>query len=380
MPSPSATPKPKVPIARAPKSSSASWPHPSKALEAAVTICPPSFVGATAKYPPTYITEQVSPKHQFLPLAPLSTISELPKMELLEGIGPSQPAAIPPSQEPGGSSQDAPTKPVELDRSGTLDEGESKKDKVRSTSGLSSMLPSAPPAEAANIPLPQSPVTESPQQLDSDLRESQAEATGQNPEPATEEKDTWGARLASILPQTIVDQLPRQDTRTDNARATRSASVAPGAYPESDSMEDTPIPTSGPNLEGVQAEVGQADRDTPVPDSGSIRPRKSVSIALPEADQGHEDTAAKQTDTTKSNEDTSAKLPAPSPEEDADNKEAAKQSRDQDTMVENEQPGEISQDKRQNANAVAESEQSVEPDQGKSPKDHVQIQPQTYGD
>lgn len=394
MPSPSVTPKPKVPIAQASNTASSSWPHPSNVLEAAVAVRPASFIGAKAKHPLQPTAEQVSPKHQFAPLAPLSTISEIPKMELLESdFAPEPPASIGSSQQTGRSDQEESTKAVEPSKSGSMNEEQAERHRAQGFARPSNVLSFGPPAEAASIPLPQSPTpnnekdstdggpslspehaSKGPQELDPGLGESNAEATDPPNKQDREEKGI----LASILPQFMANQLPRQDTGMASTRTARSTSVAPGAYPESDSMEDTPIPTPDPNSVATQAEAGQSETSPSQADSKSIRSRKSVSIVLPEQHREPEDQQETDADTSKSREGARADLAALKTQEDDDRSVEAKQSPRNDWPAGSNQQREANQEEGRNENAVAERKGPQEVKQGKNQETLCTYQPKTY--
>ena len=245
------------------------------------------------------MTEQVPLKHQFLPLAPLSTIDELPKQEPRGGsLIPNSPA----SNWDLAGAEKVPS--PDLD---TVREPKTSDSMDREEVGISEPLrglPSSPPIEAVSIPLPQSPAldaspnsaelrpsavsmhgTKSAQELGPGPDEPTPETVEQTGGPDGGEKSSWASTLTAMLPQTILDRSSRQDTGMANSQVSRKASVAPGAYPESDSIEETPIPSPGSNLDQPHMEAAHSESVPPRSDGKSMRPRKSVSIALPNTDK-----------------------------------------------------------------------------------------------
>ncbi|KAL9011115.1 MAG: hypothetical protein Q9173_004013 [Seirophora scorigena] len=377
MPWPSATPKLNDPLVKSPRTRSSNWPRSPQALKPVVTTCPPSFVGAELKRRLQAADEPVY--QQLLPLAPLSTISELPKVELLEGFSSSSSLASgPPVQQTEGSHQKEPTKAAKRSKSRPMDAEAAKKNDDQGTSSPSGTLPLASPAEAASMPLPQSPISDdktepvddrrSPDpergpemfhtKLDSRSEESKAGATDRSSGPNNEEKDTAISRLNSFLPQWMADKLPREEAGVADARATRSPSVAPGGYPGSDSTEDTSIPTPGQASEDPQAEAAPLDPLPPRSTDQSIRPRKSVSIAVPNPDkkQGNSERA-----NTTAKDETRTNKAASDPEEDADQKPEGKHRGEHDAGVEDRNLRRAEHDEESNEPAAAESIRPQDP-------------------
>lgn len=296
VPSSSDTPTRKEKGAQYPEKTGSSWSrvwiaqHPPKVAKAEVTVRPPSLVAAEEKYPPLSDIEHVSPLHQILPLYSLPSIVELPKQEAHSELN----AALPSS--PTHSSQETKMSTIELPRRASVSgksnsEGvsEGRTQENQGTSRMTSVSPLSPIAEAAGIPLPSSPSSvDVPEQFSSENGEHSAqvqaselgaptaEAIDRASKPSGVENDTWTSRLTSILPDAVLDRPSRQNTGTANNRASRASSVAPGAYPESDSTEGSLKQNQDEPVEHAHAKI-----DQPEPDEKTIRPRKSVSIVLP---------------------------------------------------------------------------------------------------
>ncbi|KAL9055488.1 MAG: hypothetical protein Q9206_003115 [Seirophora lacunosa] len=366
MPWPSATPKLNDPLNKRSKlASTASSP------ETCSDYMPPSFVGAELKRRLQAADEPVY--QQLLPLAPLSTISELPKLELLEGFSSSSSlASSPPLQQTERNHQREPTTAAKRSKSGPMDAEAATNNDDQGTSSPSGTLPFASPAEAASVPLPQSPTSDdktepvhgrrSPDpehepemfhtELDSHSEASKVGATDRSSGPNDEEKDTAISRLNSFLPQWMTDKLPREEAGVADARATRSPSVAPGAYPESDSTEDNSIPTPGQASGDPQAEAAPLDPLPPRSTDQSTRPRKSVSIALPSPDkeQGNSERA-----NTSAKDETRTNKAASNPEEDADQKSEGKRRGESDAAIEDRNLRRAGHDEERDELAAAES-------------------------
>ncbi|KAL8997321.1 MAG: hypothetical protein Q9188_006356 [Gyalolechia gomerana] len=364
---------PKKPIAKVCKATSSSWPRPSKALDAEVTIRTISFAGAKEEYPPRLMTEQVPPKDQFIPLAPLSTIVELPRQEPSEKSSDADPpASIQASQGVVvGTLQDS-DKVAKPGISDSMQKDEVDNYRVEES-------PTVPDShEAASIPLPKSPVSDDPLDSSDPLQsaaltddqgstpqpsprahELKAEVTEQIDRSNGEERDTWASRLSSILPQAIFEQPTRQNTDEPNTRNFRAPSVAPGAYPESDSMEETPKPTPDSDVEEPQAETGRSQTDL---SSKSTRPRKSVSIILPNAGNDSKSAERTKTDVSSTKRDDSMNPSGSSLEEKLKNGTEAEESPQDDTMARTERPRQASQGEQHRKDTVRESE---EPEEGK---------------
>lgn len=299
VPLPSATPSRKEQGTQFPENPNPSWSrhwiaqHPPKPSKAELTVQPPSLVAADEKYPSLSTVDHISPLHQILPLYALPSIVELPKQELSL-----EPKAEPNSPTPHQSQEVIKSTIQESDQAiagGTLEETDKAKEKsqdVRGVLGMANMPSLSPIAEASNVPLPTSPADEeypispssqdglkSAQQLDPRSDAPKVEAGEPAGESKAEEQNTWASRLNSILPNAIMD---RQDTDAANTRASRSSSLAPGAYPESDATEESLRQNHGVMTEDEQDEKFEPKASSPMSDDKSIRPRKSVSIVLPD--------------------------------------------------------------------------------------------------
>ncbi|KAL8694053.1 MAG: hypothetical protein Q9218_001231 [Villophora microphyllina] len=225
--------------------------------------------------------DETSPKHQFLPLSPLPSIAELPKQELPSEANADQrmPAAnenpqqqeadsLPTSREQAGSNpsasadDEAASVPLPLSRQSG--------DSTSSTEDTSTMDPgSSARGEQRTAP---SPTT-------ADLDTSDPTKVSKDGE-----SDSWASRLASILPRVGTSQSARQDTPIAGAQASRSASVAPGAYPESESTGRSPRQTPDSDRKELSPAIGQPELNPHSSDSKSVRSRKSVSIVTPDAE------------------------------------------------------------------------------------------------
>ncbi|KAL8774711.1 MAG: hypothetical protein Q9209_000650 [Squamulea sp. 1 TL-2023] len=279
--------------------------HPPKASKPEVTVYPPSLVGVVEEYPQLSTIEHISPLHQILPLYPLPSIAESPKQEARLEAKP-EAISLPllstqVVQQANMSTIQVPRRPSESENSTLTNESKGETQEIEMFPLVTSIPPLSPIAEAAGIPLPSSPALEdSPDHLSSNNGQERAKSQGVHSGPSTVEaiepasradnegKDTWASRLNSILPNAIMDRPSRQSTGITNARASRSSSVAPGAYPESDSTEE-----SLKQNHDQQAEDTRPKIDTTRPDEKSVRSRKSVSIVLPgernETTRGKED-------------------------------------------------------------------------------------------
>ncbi|KAL8650616.1 MAG: hypothetical protein Q9226_005067 [Calogaya cf. arnoldii] len=267
--------------------------HPPRASRAEVTVHPPSLVAAEEKYPPLSDLEHISPLHQILPLYPLPIIAELPKQEAHSEAKP-EAAALPllptsDSQKTRMSTNQAPRRTSEPDTSDATDIANERVQETGRNSRVMSMSPLSPIAEAAGVPLPASPSSgdfpdhlgsnngqQSPPSQDLNLGAPTAEAVERAGRLSGGESDTWTSRLSSMLPDAIMDRPSRQNTAIANTRASRSSSIAPGAYPESDSTEESLKQNQDEQVERTRAKIDQSR-----PDEKSVRPRKSVSIVLP---------------------------------------------------------------------------------------------------
>ncbi|KAL8781591.1 MAG: hypothetical protein Q9213_005941 [Squamulea squamosa] len=296
---PSSTPTRKEKGTQFPEDAGSSWSrvwiaqHPPKASKAEVTVHPPSLIGVAEKYPPHSTIEHISPLHQILPLYPLPSIVESPKQEARLEAKPEATVLLSlPTQ--GAQQTDMPTIQVprrtfESKNSAMMTESQGKTQEIEMSPLVTNIPPLSPIAEAAGIPLPSSPTFEdTPDHLSSNNGQEGAKSQGVHSDPSTaeavepasradsEEKDTWTSRFNAMLPNAIMDRPSRQSTGINNARASRSSSVAPGAYPESDSTEE-----SLKQNQDQQAEDTRPRINSTRPDEKNVRPRKSVSIVLP---------------------------------------------------------------------------------------------------
>ena len=181
---------------------------------------------------------------------------------------------------------------------------------------------------AASVPLPDSPATEESQRFPEQDRSGPEDASQQRsntvaadtqdttPAPARniEETDTWTSKLASILPRSTFNQPTRQNTASSNIassnRASRSASVAPGAYPESESAGESLAETPNAITETSEVENDLSSSTAPRSDEKSIRPRKSVTIALPDTANESESNKDARKDSTDAEEKPNSKKPS----------------------------------------------------------------------
>lgn len=382
MPSPTIKPTLKVVTAKTPKATGSSWPHPSKALEATLTKHSPVFPNTKDKCSPRSSPEQPFLVHPLVALVPLSTISELPRLDLLEGFPDPDPPARNRSFEEAGRGEPAAAKP---DKAGIMNQKEVKQDQLQGAAVSPSILPFAPSAGAASIPLPQSPIlddgskssdhrqssgsegdTGSPSQLGSHSDKPKSAIMDESNGIDGERENTGPSRVASMLPQWIADQLPRQDSGMPSARTSRAPSVFPGAYPKSDSMEDSPIPSPGPTVEVPELVAGQSETGFPQSADKGVRPRKSVSIALPGADDESKKAPAAKRSSTQPEKDGRTKLAdALSMRENIGDKEDNLAPEKNET-VENEHPQAVDPGSTEKANGTTESEQSRETVQGET--------------
>ncbi|KAI4231846.1 MAG: hypothetical protein LQ349_005356 [Xanthoria aureola] len=279
--------------------------HPPKASKAEVTVRPPSLVAAEEKYPPLSDLEHISPLQQILPLYSLTSIPELPKQEA--HLEPQSKAAVLPLlpaqevQEARMSTIQVPRRTSEPGSSDLTNVSNERIQEIEGTSRMTSISPLSPIAEAAGIPLPSSPASEdspdhlsltdgqhSAQSQGSELGAPTAEAIERAGKPSGGESDTWTSRLSSMLPDAIMDRPSRQSTGIANTRASRSSSIAPGGYPESDTTEESLKQNQDDQVEHTRPRMDQSQ-----PNEKSVRSRKSVSIVLPgtsnEVGTGQED-------------------------------------------------------------------------------------------
>lgn len=279
--------------------------HPPKASKAEVTVRPPSLVAAEEKYPPLSDLEHISPLHQILPLYSLTSIPELPKqdadLELQSEAAVLSSLPAQEVQEARMSSIQVPYRTSEPANSSFTGVSNERIQEIEGTSRRTSMSALSPIAEAAGIPLPSSPASEdapnhlsmtdrqhSAQSQGSELGAPTAEAVERAGKPSGGESDTWTSRLSSMLPDAIMDRPSRQSTGITNTRVSRSSSIAPGAYPESDTTEESLKQNQDDQVEHTRQRMDQSQ-----PIEKSVRSRKSVSIVLPgtsnEVGTGQED-------------------------------------------------------------------------------------------
>ncbi|KAL8729827.1 MAG: hypothetical protein Q9166_004468 [cf. Caloplaca sp. 2 TL-2023] len=300
VPSSSATPTRKEKATQFPENAGSSWSrlwiaqHPPKASKAEVTVQAPSLVGAEERYPSLSAVEHISPLHQILPLYPLPSIAELPKQEAPSGAeAKSEPRAPQELREAERSTVQESDQVIERRTSELMDDDKKNIQDGQEVSRGASILSSSPIVEAANVPLPTSPASEdSPDSFGSEdgLRGAQ-------------ELNPRSGELTAGTAESFISQPSRRDTGMANTRASRSSSVAPGAYPESDSTEESFRRASGPTAEDQQAENAQSKVDPPRPDDKGVRSRKSVSIVLPDARTGTKTAQAEHTDSIRPPED-----------------------------------------------------------------------------
>ncbi|KAL8682141.1 MAG: hypothetical protein Q9186_001762 [Xanthomendoza sp. 1 TL-2023] len=297
----STTPSRKEQGTQFPEKAGSSWSrhwidqHPPKPSKAEVTFQPLPFISAEEKYPSLTTVDKISALHQILPLYPLPSIVEVPKQEVLlkERSEPESPAPPVSLKAERSTSQDS-DQPMDLKTSEAMDYGMGKIEEVEGNSRVANTRPLSPISEAASVPLPTSPASEnspklsdiegglgSAQQLHPHSDKPAAEAAEPVGEPKDKEQDTWTSRLNSLLPNAIMDRPSRQGTDIPTMRASRSSSIAPGAYPESDSTDESLRQNQVPATEDEQVESSQPKSD-PRSDDKSVRPRKSVSIVLPD--------------------------------------------------------------------------------------------------
>ncbi|KAI4260439.1 MAG: hypothetical protein LQ352_000301 [Teloschistes flavicans] len=269
--------------------------QPPKASKAEITLHSPNFVSFQEKKSSQFAMDETSPKHQFLPLSPLPSIAELPKQEL-----PSDPNAnqtVPATKE---NSQQVETE--NLPKSGErAEKGEETQDRGAVDSPNMSSLPHA--EKAASIPLPQSrdsddstPSAKVTTSTDSNprpegvqrivLRPKASEADAPDPGEGSNdgESGSWASRLASILPRVGTGQSVHQETPAAGPLASRSGSVAPGAYPDSESTGRSPHQTPDSDRKDLHPTMGQSESNPQGSDSRSLKPRKSVSIVTPDVE------------------------------------------------------------------------------------------------
>lgn len=209
MPSVSATPKSRKQRAQSPKATGSSWPRLlitqqlPKALDAALTLHSPSFASVKEKYPLQSSMEETSPKHQFLPLSPLPSIAELPKQEPAPKV---QADSRMPALTQGSEAREQGTslrsdRDPEPNEAQAMSKAQGKKPEVQDVPERSSISSTSSFTEAANVPLPESPVTEDSHapQLGPDSDASKTQPTDPVSGTNIEEKDTWASKLASIL-------------------------------------------------------------------------------------------------------------------------------------------------------------------------------------
>ncbi|KAL8871857.1 MAG: hypothetical protein Q9174_002400 [Haloplaca sp. 1 TL-2023] len=274
--------------------------------------------------------EETSPKHQFLPLSPLPSIAELPKQESPPETQSSSKETVPahgaslPNQ---GARLESSVDP-ESQEPGPMNTTQAEVSAAKQHSESANVPSDHKETSAANVPLPDSPGADDsqrfPEKFPSEAEDASkprsnsvaADIQDTTPTPARniEETDTWTSKLASILPRSTFNQPTRQNTAGSNIassnRASRSASVAPGAYPESESAGESLVETPNAVTESSEVENGLSSSTVPRSDEKSIRPKKSVTIALPDTknDNGAYNDTRK--DGTDAEEGTNSKKPS----------------------------------------------------------------------
>ncbi|KAL8706706.1 MAG: hypothetical protein Q9201_000231 [Fulgogasparrea decipioides] len=371
MPSPSTTPT--FPYQVVQPSKASGWPRllttqqPPKAAKPEVTLHSPSFASAE-KHPFQPSMEQTSPKHQFLPLSSLPSIAELPRQEPPPevGTGTRMPALIQSSQAAAQGSFRESGQVSEDKAPGPMDEVP-KWPQVQGTAEVMETSLSSSLTEAAGKPVPQSPgPDDSPDSAvprsspgldvvpegDSQRNRGSDNSTADAIEPADasdgEPKDTWASRLASILPRTTFDQPTQQNTTTAKIEPSRSPSVAPGAYPESESAGESPTREPGADTEFPEVKDGQSE-STPRSDNKSVRSRKSVSIALPDFNNDNQPVQGAQTDSTGGLEHPGNNMLPPANQKESEDKTEVKQRLGEDAMIEREPSREAEEDQGKTA-------------------------------
>ncbi|KAL8968871.1 MAG: hypothetical protein Q9183_002272, partial [Haloplaca sp. 2 TL-2023] len=246
--------------------------------------------------------EETSPKQQFLPLSPLPSIAELPKQETPPQTQSSSKETMPDQGAISAKQEVRQESSVDPDsiETGAMNTARGEASGPEEHSGSPNVPSESLESGAASVPLPDSPATEESQrfpeqdrsgpedasQQPSDTVAADIEDTAPAPARSVEETDTWTSKLASILPRSTFNQPTRQNTASSNAapsnRASRSASVAPGAYPESESTGESSAETPNAITETSEVENDLSSSTAPRSDEKSIRPRKSVTIALPD--------------------------------------------------------------------------------------------------
>ncbi|KAL8734773.1 MAG: hypothetical protein Q9181_003058 [Wetmoreana brouardii] len=374
MPSLSTTPKSPNQVVQPSKASGLSWPRllttqqPRQAAKPEVTLHSPSFATTKEKHPFQPPMEQTSPKHQFLPLSSLPSIAELPRQEPPPGVGTGFriPALIQSPQAAAQGSLRESGQASEDKAPGPMDEVP-KNPQVQGTAEVAETSLSRSLIEAAGKPLPQSPgpddspdfavagsspgsdvIAEGDSQRNRGSDDSKADAIEPTDAPDGEPEDTWASRLASILPRTTFDQPTRQNTATAKIQLSRSPSVAPGAYPESESAGESPSRSPGADTEFPEVKDDQSE-STPRSDDKSVRSMKSVSIALPDWNNNNQPVQEAQTDSTGGLEHPGNNTMRPANQEECEDWTEVKERLGEDAMVEKEPSREADEDQGKTA-------------------------------
>ncbi|KAL9586683.1 MAG: hypothetical protein Q9212_000752 [Teloschistes hypoglaucus] len=298
---PSPAPAPKKHTASSSKAAGSSWlgnlitSQPPKASKAEITFHSPTFASIQEQKSSRFAMDETSPKHQFLPLSLLPSIAELPKQELPSGPNADQTASGTKESSQRLETDNLPKPHVEAEKGKEIQD---------SGAANPPQLSSLPPADkAARIPLPQSrhsddsapsarvttstdssPGLEAVQHTVPSPKASNMDASDPVERSHEEESESWTSRLASILPRVGTGQSVHQDTPTAGARASRSSSVAPGAYPDSESTGRSSHQTPDSDRKDLHPTNGQSESNRYGSDSRSLKPRKSVSIVTPDAE------------------------------------------------------------------------------------------------
>ncbi|KAL8642859.1 MAG: hypothetical protein Q9228_000506 [Teloschistes exilis] len=269
--------------------------QPPKASKAEITLHSPTFASIQEQKTTRFAMDETSPKHQFLPLSPLPSIAELPKQELPSVSSVDQTASVTKESSQRLETDNLPEPGMEAEK------GEETQDSGAANSPQMSSLP--PADKAASIPLPQSrdsddstpcarvttsndssPDLESVQKTVSSRKTSDVDTSDPVKGSREEESESWTSRLASILPRVGTGQSVHQDSPTAGARASRSGSVAPGAYPDSESTGRSSHQTPESDRKDLHPTMGQSESNPYGLDSRSLKPRKSVSIVTPDVE------------------------------------------------------------------------------------------------
>ncbi|KAL8714870.1 MAG: hypothetical protein Q9220_001383 [cf. Caloplaca sp. 1 TL-2023] len=325
LPLPSLTPTPKKEGITTKRQKVSSWPRilieqrVPKVSKPEVTLRSPSLTNLREKYPKETIPEKGSPKHQILPLSHLPSIAEMPKQEKTPDASPNSKSPVYDSRprEKSSVAQQKSDQSSEPGVSGLKDEEVERHDQVNPASETLKEPSPTSSKDAPDEPLPTAP---DPGSLDrargaqpsqSPVDTSKDEVTGGSTGLEDEQKDTWASRFASMLPISAFNQPDHDGTDVPQSQPSRSTSIAPGAYPDSDPAADSSLPSPGAGVEEPQPKVGQPGVEDPPSDSKKLKPRKSVSIALPSetTDVTTNNEKGEETGASKEKEDLSPLIP-----------------------------------------------------------------------